>query len=130
MSRVEVWSYLDGVKREAVSCLPEESWVYVDGKLALEHTAASTGLGVGELWMRPFFFECRSLLADVASETTREHTLAVKVHNWHGAGGLYEPVDLVGSDTPLSRDQLWRVVQEHRQKGSASQGSAVQPAAE
>jgi hypothetical protein len=29
MSRVEVWSYLNGVKREAVERLPEELWVYV-----------------------------------------------------------------------------------------------------
>ncbi len=83
----------------------EEAWVYIDGKLVFEHTAKSTGLGLGALWVRPFFFECGKLLAD-----GKPHDITVKVHNGYGAGGLYEPIHVVGSDQPLNRDQIWRIV--------------------
>jgi len=88
----------------------EESWVYVDGKQVFEHTRHSTGLGLGEVWTRPFHFECGKLIGDGES-----HLIAVKVHNWWGAGGLYEPVHLVGSDKPLDRDAIWRIVQAARE---------------
>jgi len=82
----------------------EEAWVYIDGRLAFEHTRRSTKLGLGGLWMRPFFFDCRRFLAG-----GKQHTIAVKVYNAFGAGGLYRPIHLIGSDEPLDRRQLWEL---------------------
>jgi len=87
----------------------EESWVYIDGVLAFEHTRRSAKVGLVEIWTMPFFFDCAKLLGN-----EKEHTLAVRVHNFYGAGGLYRPVNLVGSDEPLDRDQIWRAIQKHR----------------
>ena len=89
----------------------EEAWVYIDGKLVYEHTQKSTRLGIGQLWFRPFFFECRETLAD-----GMPHTVVVRVRNWHGVGGLYQPIHSIGSDKPLNREQLWRLVRRHRKR--------------
>ena len=94
----------------------EESWIYVDGKLAFEHSRRTTGLGFSELWTRPFFFECGKVLTP-----GREHTIAVKVFNNWGSGGLYKPIHLIGSDTPLSPEQLWKIVREHEQKNKTNE---------
>jgi len=82
----------------------EQAWVYVDGKLAVEHSCGSMKAGVGTLWTQPFHCEVADRSRDGAG-----HTIAVRVANNWGTGGLYEPVYWIASDEPLDADQLWRV---------------------
>jgi len=82
----------------------EQTWVYADGKLILENTSKATGYSYGQLWKLPFHTEVTDVFKD-----GKEHTLAVRVHNAGGAGGLYEPVYLIASDEPLDAGQLWRL---------------------
>jgi len=89
----------------------EESWIHIDGKLAFEHSRRTTGLGFGELWTRPFHFDCTKFLT-----AGKKHSIAVKVFNNFGSGGIYRPIHLIGSDEPLDRDQVRRAVQKHQQK--------------
>ena len=89
----------------------EEAWVYVDGVLAFEHNRKSTGLGYGELWTRPFHFECSKLL-----RPGKQHALAVRVHNVAGAGGLYRAIHLIGSDKELDREQIWNLISKQKKE--------------
>jgi hypothetical protein len=79
----------------------------VVGRLAVEHTSKSTGWGAGTLWVQPFHADVTERLGD-----GREHTLAVRVANHWGTGGLYEPVHLIASERPLDAEQLFRAAKE------------------
>jgi len=82
----------------------EQAWVFVDGKMIVEHSCGKLKLPPASTWTLPFSGECPEL-AD-----GKEHTIVVKVANVYGTGGLYEPVHVVTSDEPLDTDQLWRAV--------------------
>lgn len=85
----------------------EEATVYIDGEPACLNTRAAPGLGLGEIWSRPFSFACGKRLGD-----GKEHTIAVQVVNYWGAGGLYKPVHLVVSDEPLEPGQILKALEE------------------
>ena len=74
----------------AFGAADEQAWVWCNGRLAGEHTVASTGKEVGELWRTRFLIpitECA-----VPGKT---NTIAVRVLNEGLAGGIYLPVRLV-----------------------------------
>ncbi len=66
----------------------EEAWVYLDGELVGEHTEASTGRTVHQIWDKPFDIELPGAVAG------QEHLLAVRVADATMAGGIYKPVRL------------------------------------
>lgn len=74
----------------------EDAWVYLNGKQVLEHSCASTGLIPEQIWMTPF-------LIDVAPQLRagQANTLAVRVLNRLGMGGVYLPVYLILTDREL-----------------------------
>jgi len=80
----------------------EQAWVYVDGKQVGEHTVASTGKPPTVLWEQPF--------AVPVTLTPGKHSLCVRVHDSAGMGGIWKPVHLVASDTPLSVDDVTALV--------------------
>jgi len=82
----------------------EQAWVYADGKLVVENSCAARKMTLGRLWHIPFHADVSGVFKD-----GKEHTLAVRVLNQGGCGGLVEPVYLIASDEPLDADQLWRV---------------------
>jgi beta-glucuronidase len=66
----------------------EEAWVYLNGELVGEHSAATTGQTVHQIWDQPF---------DVPLTNARpgaENVLAVRVRDSMMAGGVYKPVRL------------------------------------
>jgi len=79
----------------------ESAWVYIDGELRHTSTPETTGLEVIKLWATPFRFDAAQWL-----KPGREHQFTVRVHDAGGMGGLYMPVLLVGSDTPLTAAQI------------------------
>lgn len=66
----------------------EEAWVYLNGELIGEHTAASTGQTVHQIWDQPF-------LVPVGNARPGEwNVLAVKVRDSQLKGGIFRPVGL------------------------------------
>jgi len=80
-----LWLLFGGVDKEA--------HVYVDGKKVFEHTCASTGLGVLQIWNEPFKVDARPLLTP-----QREHVITVRVDSEVFNGGIWRPVWLVSAD--------------------------------
>ncbi len=64
----------------------EEAEVFINGKLAFEHTTKSTGLHVTKLWEQPFVFDARPFVKAGAN------TLAVRVTNSAAMAGIWRPV--------------------------------------
>jgi len=93
----------------------EEAWVYINGQLAFEHTCASTGLAPRHIWVTPFVFDSRPHL-----QPGRTNTIAVRVHNSVGMGGIYLPVYLVAADRPLHPALVKAAIEReiHQQPGS------------
>ena len=66
----------------------EEAWVYVNGIQVGEHSVASTGKPIDELWEEPFAVE----IAPENIEFGGENVLAVRVNNAAANGGIWRPV--------------------------------------
>ncbi len=79
----------------------EEAWIYINGKLAFEHSCETTGLTPNELWVKPFAFDAKEHI-----QIGEVNTVAVQVFNETGMGGIYRPVDLIASDKALEVDDL------------------------
>lgn len=69
----------------------EQAWVYINGTLVGEQTTASTGLGIGDLWDKPFsvIIEPEHLRAG------EENLLVVRTHASSGAAGMFRPVSFL-----------------------------------
>ena len=76
----------------------EEATVYVNGKLALEHTCAKTGMTPVQLWNKPFAVNITPFLKTGINDIT------VKVHDDKKAGGIYKGVTAVYTDKDLTED--------------------------
>jgi len=83
----------------------EDAWVYLNGRLACEHSTKSTGLTPEVIWRTPFAFDPRPDLRPGAA-----NTIAVKVLNRLGMGGVYQPVYLVGANRELDTRLLGGLV--------------------
>lgn len=64
----------------------EQAEVYINGQKAYEHTVASTGRSVEILWTEPFMFDPKPFVKQGSN------TLAVRVHDTMGMGGIWKPV--------------------------------------
>jgi len=83
----------------------EEAWVYINGKLAFEHSRKSTGLPGEVLWNQPFIFDAKPFLKEGTNQIT------VKVFDVVNAGGIWKdvyflPYDKVVTDAGLVKDSL------------------------
>ena len=64
-----------------------------------EHSCASTGLAIEQLWNKPFNVDVRDLL-----QPGRERIIAVRVHNSMEMGGIWQSVRLVGTENGISSE--------------------------
>jgi hypothetical protein len=85
----------------------EDAWVYLDGKLALDHSCQATGLRPDQIWTTPFFFDAAPYLK--AGQTS---LVAVRVNNTGGMGGIWKPVYLIASDAELNLASLQAAAQQ------------------
>ncbi|MCX5661092.1 MAG: DUF4838 domain-containing protein [Planctomycetota bacterium] len=81
----------------------EDAWVYVDGKLALDHSCEKTGMTPEQIWNAPFMVDVApgvpsGAVLGVAVPTT----IAVRVNNRAGMGGVWKPAWVVASDAELT----------------------------
>lgn len=83
----------------------EEAWAWLDGAPLGEHTVASSRLEPQALWLAPFALDAGDRLAAGGS-----HSLAVRVRDSGGMGGIYLPVYAVAADAPLTESQIAQVV--------------------
>jgi hypothetical protein len=74
----------------------EDAWVYLNGKQVFEHSCASTGLTPDQIWITPFVFDAAPQL-----RPGQQNTVAVRVLNRLGMGGIYLPAHLVLADREL-----------------------------
>lgn len=72
--------------------IDEQAEIYINGTKAFEHTCQSTGLTVHDLWDRPVEFDPKTLLKP------GKNTLAIRVHNNLGMGGIWKPAYLIAGD--------------------------------
>jgi len=87
LAREALWMLFGGVD--------ETAEVYINGKLAFEHTVEATGLPVETLWNRAFVFDARPFVQAGAN------SLAVRVTDTRGAAGIWIPVRFVpGKEAP------------------------------
>ena len=89
------------------AAVDEEAWVYLDGRLVHEFTCAGTGLPPEITWRTPFSFDLRPHLP----VGRRQASLAVRIYNRVGMGGIYQPVYLVAADRPLDATLVRAVVE-------------------
>ena len=68
----------------------EQAWVYVNGKLAGEHTERSEKVGIGVLWNEPFIVRVKA--ADL--RPGMKNLLVVRTHASRGEHGIWQPVRL------------------------------------
>ena len=66
----------------------EQAWVYVNGKLAGEHSTKSTKLGPAKLCNEPFTVKIASKLLKYGAE----NTLVVRVHALGYKSGIHQPI--------------------------------------
>jgi hypothetical protein len=71
----------------AFGAVDEEAWVYLNGELIGEHTAASTSRTVDQIWDEPFEIPVRNVRPG-------ENVLVVRVHDSTLMGGIFKPVKL------------------------------------
>jgi len=83
----------------------EEATVFINGRLAFEHTVKSTGLSTDVLWNLPFVFDARSFV------TAGDNTLAVHVADTVGMAGIWRPVQFILQDTRPDPRKTWDDIQ-------------------
>lgn len=79
----------------------ENARVYVNGKFVREHSTETTGLEPEAIWDMPFVVEVGHLLVP-----DDEATVAVRVTNTKGDGGIHRPVWLCGSNSELKDREI------------------------
>ena len=84
----------------------EDAWVYLNGSLVAEHTAAATGLPAFELWNHPVIAEVTSAL----NYGYAENFLAVQIFNRAKMGGIYASAYLVASPRPLTPAEAYNAI--------------------
>lgn len=84
----------------------EDAWVYLNDQLAFEHTCKSTGLRPEQIWTRPFSFDAHPFI-----QPGRRNTVAVRVYNRMGMGGIYLPVQIVAADKDLDTPLLKAIIE-------------------
>jgi len=82
----------------------EDAWVYLNGQHVYEHSLASTGLTIDEIWLTPFAFDAKSYL-----EFGQKNSVAVRVYNSMGMGGVYK---LIGADRELDAELMKAIVRQ------------------
>jgi hypothetical protein len=83
------------------SAVDEEAWVWVNGEDAGEHTSSSQGLKPGDMWQKPFFLDITRLV-----RPGQTNQFSVRVGNSRAMGGIWQPVHLFTSDTPLTLEKM------------------------
>lgn len=82
-------------------CIDEEGDVYLDGKLAVSHTAQATGFAPGLLWRQPVLVELGPKAA------AGPLAIAVHLRGNMGTGGLHKGAFLVWGQTKPTAEQLY-----------------------
>ena len=89
-------------------CVDEEGDVYINGKLALSHTAKATGIAPGLLWREPVLVDLRKTGAKPGDVKA-----AVHLRGNMGTGGLRKGAFLVWGKTTPTPEQLYDFLAEN-----------------
>ena len=98
LARESLWLLFGGVD--------ETAEVYINGKLAFEHTVEATGLPVTTLWNKAFVFDARPFVQAGAN------LLVVRVTDTVGAAGIWIPVRFVPGKEPPDAQALTDRIEE------------------
>ena len=83
----------------------EDAEVYVNGRKTFRHDHTTTGLRPGATWNKPFCFDVKPYLAS-GKTGTEANTIAIRVYNRSGMGGVWKPAHLIASDLNVTADAL------------------------
>ena len=81
--------------------MDEDAYIYLNGELVCEHSCASTGLDLEVIWETPFTFDIKPYLTP-----GRPNSIAVRVYNRQGMGGIWLPVYLIGMDREMDISRI------------------------
>jgi sialate O-acetylesterase len=85
----QVPAMMQGKKvRLGFGAVDEQAWVYINGRLAGEHTEQSAKKTYGELWDEPFTIDIPAALLKFGAV----NEVVVRVHNSAANGGLWRGV--------------------------------------
>ena len=84
----------------------EDAWIYLNGNLVAEHTAATTGLPAFELWNHPVIAEVTGAL----NYGYADNFLAAQIFNRAKMGGIYASVYLVAAPRPLTPAEAYNAI--------------------
>ena len=93
-------------------CVDEEGTVYLNGNVAVAHTAQATGIAPGLLWREPFLVDLKQ-----AGVTPGNVDVAVHLRGNMGTGGLRKGTFLVSGKTVPTPEQLYDFLSEHPKLG-------------
>jgi hypothetical protein len=93
-------------------CVDEEGDVYLDGKLAVSHTAKATGIAPGLLWRQPFLVDLKKAVAKAG-----DVQVAVHLRGNMGTGGLRKGAFLVWGKTVFPAEQIYDFLSENSKLG-------------
>jgi hypothetical protein len=84
----------------------EQAWVYINGRLAFEHTVEDIGQPTEVLWERPFIFDATEHL-----QPGGPNVVAVRVHDGVAMGGIWKPVHIIATGMEPSAAAVERMVE-------------------
>jgi hypothetical protein len=88
----------------------EDAYIYINGKLAFEHSCNSTGLPPEVIWQTPFSFDAAPFV-----QPGKTNVIAVRVYNRLGDGGVWKPTYLVAAEKELFPALVTALVDQHKQ---------------
>jgi len=83
----------------------EQAWVYINGRLAFEHTVDAIGKPAEVLWKRPFVFDATEHLQP------GPNVIAVRVHDGLNMGGIWKPAYVLATDLEPSAATVERLLE-------------------
>ncbi|MBD3293513.1 MAG: DUF4838 domain-containing protein, partial [Armatimonadia bacterium] len=84
----------------------EQGWVYINGRLAFEHTVEDIGQPTEVLWERPFIFDATEHL-----QPGGPNVVAVRVHDGVAMGGIWKPAYFLATDLEPSAATVERLLE-------------------
>ena len=83
-----------------IGAADEEATVYINGRLACEHTCAKLNKTGNDLWNKPFVFDIKPLLKQ------GRNRICIKAHDDLKAGGVWGKVKFIFTDSDMDEGSL------------------------
>jgi len=83
----------------------EDAYIYVNGTKVIDHTCDALGVTPEQIWNAPFILDATS-----AFKSGQDNTVAVRVYNRMGMGGVWKPSYILSSNTEMTLGDVQAVI--------------------